>query len=120
MKYLVSCLVVVLFCLGVPLKGQNVGISIDHPNQVNAGEEFTVSVTITKGSLTDYSRFSQDLPLGLSAVNVSSPNADFSFDNQRIANTDMSRVSLNYGLITSKSDYDFAETLSNPTTPPCK
>lgn len=84
MKYLISCLVVVLFCLGVPLKAQSVGITIDHPNQVNAGEEFTVAVTITKGGLTDYSRFSQDLPLGLTAVNVSSPNADFSFDNQRI------------------------------------
>lgn len=84
MKYLISCLVLILFCLGVPLKAQNVEISIDHPNQVNAGEEFTVAVTITKGGLTDYSRFSQDLPLGLSAVNVSSPNADFSFDNQRI------------------------------------
>ena len=84
MKYLISCLVVIVFCLGVPLKAQNVGISIDHPNQVNAGEEFTVAVTITKGGLTDYSRFSQDLPLGLTAVNVSSPNADFSFVNQRI------------------------------------
>jgi len=84
MKYVLSCLVMVMFCFGVSLRGQNVEISIDHPNQVKAGEEFTVSVTITKGSLTDYSRFSQDLPLGLTALNVSSPNADFSFDNQRI------------------------------------
>lgn len=84
MKYVLSCIVMFMFCFGISLNGQNVGISIDHPNQVKAGEEFTVSVTITKGSLTDYSRFSQDLPLGLTAVNVSSPNADFSFDNQRI------------------------------------
>jgi len=84
MKYVLTCIVMCMFCSGIQLSGQNVSISIDHPNQVNAGEEFTVSVTITKGSLTDYSRFSQDLPLGLTAVNVSSPNADFSFDNQRI------------------------------------
>lgn len=84
MKYVLSSLVLIAFCYGFTLNGQNVGITIDHPNQVRAGEEFTVSVTITKGSLTDYSRFSQDLPLGLSAVNISSPNADFSFDNQRI------------------------------------
>jgi hypothetical protein len=70
--------------LSFSLVGQNVDISIDHPDQVNAGEEFTVSVTINKGSLSDYSRFSQDLPLGLTATNVASPNADFSFDNQRI------------------------------------
>ncbi len=70
--------------LSFSLQGQEVDISIDHPDQVNAGSEFTVTVTIDKGSLTDYSRFSQDLPLGLTAINISSPNADFSFDNQRI------------------------------------
>ena len=51
---------------------------------MRAGEVFEVTVTISKGALTDYSRFSQDLPLGLTATNISSPNADFSFDNQRI------------------------------------
>ncbi len=57
---------------------------MNHPERVNAGFEFTVTVHIQKGALTDYSRFSQDLPLGLTATNISSPNADFSFDNQRI------------------------------------
>ncbi len=84
MKYFIHCLVISMFSLTMSVSGQEVEISIDHPNRVNAGEEFTVSVTISKGSLTDYSRFSQDLPLGLSATNVSSPNADFSFDNQRV------------------------------------
>ena len=84
MKNLFLCLVISMFSLTTMVSGQEVEISIDHPPRVNAGEEFTVSVTISKGSLTDYSRFSQDLPLGLSATNVSSPNADFSFDNQRI------------------------------------
>jgi len=84
MKYLIHCLIISMFSLATVVSGQEVEISIDHPDRVNAGEEFTVSVTISKGSLTDYSRFSQDLPLGLTATNVSSPNADFSFDNQRI------------------------------------
>jgi len=84
MKYLSVCLVMTIFCLSFPLMGQDVEISIDHPNQVKAGEDFTVTVTINKGRLSDYSRFSQDLPLGLTATNVNSPNADFSFDNQRI------------------------------------
>lgn len=84
MKKISYCLVMFMLCLSFSLKGQEVEISIDHPDQVNAGSEFTVTVTINKGSLTDYSRFSQDLPLGLTATNVSSPNADFSFDNQRI------------------------------------
>jgi len=84
MKYISHCLIMAMLCLSFSVMGQEVEISIDHPDQVNAGAEFTVTVTINKGSLTDYSRFSQDLPLGLIATNVNSPNADFSFDNQRI------------------------------------
>jgi len=76
--------VISLTCLPFLLAGQEVDISIDHPVSVKAGEVFQVTVTISKGKLTDYSRFSQDLPLGLTATNVQSPNADFSFDNQRI------------------------------------
>jgi len=75
---------IALLCFTISLMGQEVRISMDHPQEVTAGSEFTVTVTIQKGSLTDYSRFSQDLPLGLTAANISSPNADFSFDNQRI------------------------------------
>jgi cell division septation protein DedD len=70
--------------LTISAAGQEVKISMDHPDQVNAGQAFEVKVTINKGNLTDYSRFSQDLPLGLTATNVNSPNADFSFDTQRI------------------------------------
>ncbi|MDF1575273.1 MAG: hypothetical protein P1P86_08805 [Bacteroidales bacterium] len=84
MKYMSYCLAVSMFLLSYSLSGQEVELSVDHPLRVNAGEDFTVTVTIKKGSLTDYSRFSQDLPMGLSATNVSSPNADFSFDEQRV------------------------------------
>ena len=84
MKYMTHCLAVFILFLAFSLSGQDVEISIDHPERVNAGEDFEVTVTIKKGSLTDYSRFSQDLPPGLSATNISSPNADFSFDEQRV------------------------------------
>ena len=83
-KYLSHCIFLVLCCAGIELRAQEVNISIDHPERVKAGEEFTVNLIIDKGSLTDYSRFSQDLPLGLTATNLHSPNADFSFDNQRV------------------------------------
>ncbi len=84
MKYMTHYLAVLFFSLAFSLSGQDVEIAIDHPVTVNAGEDFEVTVTIKKGSLSDYSRFSQDLQLGLSASNVSSPNADFSFDEQRV------------------------------------
>lgn len=75
---------IVLICLSVSLSAQEVEIIMDNPSTVKAGEIFEVSVIISKGTLSDYSRFSQDLPPGLTATNVHSPNADFSFDNQRI------------------------------------
>ena len=84
MKKISYWLIASMLCLATALHAQEVKISMDHPDQVNAGEVFEVTVTISKGSLTDYSRFSQDLPAGLTATNVSSPNADFSFDDQRI------------------------------------
>lgn len=83
-KFTLIFVSVILIFISVSAFAQEVDISIDHPARVQAGEVFKVTVTISKGSLTDYSRFSQDLPLGLTASNVSSPNADFSFDNQRI------------------------------------
>ncbi len=101
MKHITHCLAVSMFFLSFSLSGQDVEISIDHPDRVNAGEDFTVTVTIKKGSLTDYSRFSQDIPLGLTATNVSCPNADFSFDEQRIRiiwlkMPDASEISVSY------------------------
>jgi len=80
----IFCLAAGMSLLTLTAWAQEVEISMDHPDQVTAGEAFEVTVTIDKGSLTDYSRFSQDLPLGLTAAKVSTPNADFSFDNQRI------------------------------------
>ena len=84
MKYFTHCLAVFLISLTASLSGQDVRISMDHPEIVNAGDDFEVTLIINKGPLKDYSRFSQDLPPGLTATNVSSPNADFSFDQQRI------------------------------------
>ena len=66
------------------MKGQNVNVTMDIPRSVNAGSDFEVKLSINKGILSDYSRFSQELPFGLTATNVSSPNADFSFEEQRV------------------------------------
>ncbi len=61
-----------------------VEFSLDAPEDVVAGNEFEVTLTFRKGDLKDYSRFSQDLPSGFTATNVLSPNADFTFADQRI------------------------------------
>lgn len=81
--------IVVLFLMSIvafPLFGQQEAISfhLDAPENIVAGNEFEVTLTFNKGDLKDYSRFSQDLPLGFTASNVVSPNADFTFSDQRI------------------------------------
>jgi hypothetical protein len=70
----------------IPLFGQQEAVSfnLDAPESVVAGSQFEVTLTFNKGDLKDYSRFSQDLPLGFTATNVVSPNADFTFSDQRI------------------------------------
>ncbi len=75
-----------LFLVSLPLLGQQEGVSIklEAPENVVAGSSFEVTLTFNKGNLKDYSRFSQDLPSGFTAENINSPNADFTFSDQRV------------------------------------
>ncbi len=77
----------ILCLVSLPLYAQvggGVQIDIDAPDNVVAGSSFEVTIHLTKGELKDYSRFSQDIPAGFTASNISSPNADFTFDEERI------------------------------------
>jgi hypothetical protein len=72
-----------LFSLNYFFRG-DVSMEIDVPGQINAGKEITVSVTLNKDDLTGFSRFQMEIPNGLTAENISSANADFSFKDQKI------------------------------------
>ncbi|MEX0988309.1 MAG: SPOR domain-containing protein [Bacteroidales bacterium] len=79
--------VLFMICLvSFPLLGQQDGVSfrLEAPGQVIAGNSMEITLTLNKGDLKDYSRFSQDLPNGFTATNINSPNADFSFTEQRV------------------------------------
>ncbi|NJM16585.1 MAG: hypothetical protein HC896_15510 [Bacteroidales bacterium] len=74
-----------VFLIASSFFADNVSIDVNAPDNVNAGEEFRVQVTIKKGRLSTFSRFSQQLPAGLKATPVNTANAvDFTFEEDRV------------------------------------
>ncbi|MDR2938414.1 MAG: hypothetical protein LBU92_05705, partial [Prevotellaceae bacterium] len=64
-----------------------VKLNLEVPNQVTAGQTFTVTLTIDKQTLTGFARFHQDLPRGFEAEQIddnSNAGAVFSFADQRL------------------------------------
>ncbi len=82
-KYLSFCLVL-LAGIGALQAQSEITVQMDLPPEVVAGQEFQVSVEIDKGNLEEFSRFQQELPAGLTAIQENSGSADFTFENQRI------------------------------------
>lgn len=78
---LINALVALFISLFI---SQDIELKMGVPEQVQAGEEFQVILSISKGSIESFSRYQQDLPYGLTAEKISTPNADFSFENQRV------------------------------------
>ncbi|MDR1672420.1 MAG: hypothetical protein LBS09_03000 [Bacteroidales bacterium] len=59
-------------------------IEIDAPDTIVGGTEVTVNVTFTKGKLSNFARFQQDIPYGFTVKSENSANADFSFEDRKI------------------------------------
>lgn len=64
-----------------------VTITMKAPSEVVAGTEFTVEITIKKSNVDDFSRFQQDLPIGLFAKikdQAGCAGGDFRFQDQKV------------------------------------
>jgi hypothetical protein len=59
-------------------------LNMQVPQEVVAGTEFEVEVTIRKGDLESFSRLQNTFPAGLTASSYISSNADFTFDEKRV------------------------------------
>jgi hypothetical protein len=62
----------------------NVTIDENVPASAKAGSEFTVEVTINKGTIAGFARFQDELPAGFTATVVDAKSADFRFENQKV------------------------------------
>lgn len=84
MVKLVITLLNLLVILALQIFPGNVSVKLNVPSEVQAGEAFDVTVTLNKGDLEGFSRFQQTIPAGLTALQGSSSNADFSFTDKRV------------------------------------
>jgi len=66
------------------LFGGDVTLKMDAPNEVNAGSEFVVEITIEKNAIEGFARFQQELPAGFTAESIDNGGADFSFEMQKV------------------------------------
>ena len=69
-------------CFGV--SEERVGISINFPDKVFAGQSFKMELTINKGNTHSFAKFQQELPIGMKATAGNTLNAQFSFKDQTI------------------------------------
>lgn len=82
MKAIQLLFAAVLLLLGF-LPGDAVSLKQAVPTTVKAGATFDVEVTVSKGKLESFARYTAQLPYGLKVLEGESANADFQFEYQQ-------------------------------------
>ncbi|HRW63443.1 MAG TPA: hypothetical protein P5132_08140 [Bacteroidales bacterium] len=62
----------------------DVVVNMNVSEQVEAGNEILVEITLDKSDFESFARFQQEIPAGLTPVPVQTANADFSFKDQKV------------------------------------
>jgi hypothetical protein len=82
-KYLLLLInMFVLFILNTIFS--DISINMNAPEQVEAGNEILVEISLDKSDFDSFARFQQEIPAGLKPVPVNTANADFSFKDQKV------------------------------------
>lgn len=85
---MVKYVIVLLNMLGIMLANilfpSDVSLQIKAPNEVTAGAEFDIEITLNKRGAESFARFQQELPRGLTAQVVDNENASFAFEDQNV------------------------------------
>jgi len=64
----------------------NGGVSVDMrvPEEINAGKEFLVDITLEKSDVESFARFQQELPQGMSVQVLQASDADYRFEDNKV------------------------------------
>lgn len=66
------------------LVSNTVSINQKSPDTVKAGDEFTVEITISKGTISGFAKLQQELPPGFTANSGDAKGGSFSFSEQKV------------------------------------
>ncbi|MFN4235492.1 MAG: hypothetical protein ACK4IK_11885 [Bacteroidia bacterium] len=66
------------------LVSNTVTINQKSPDTVKAGDEFTVEITISKGTISGFAKLQQDLPAGFTASSGDAKGGSFTFSDQKV------------------------------------
>jgi hypothetical protein len=81
-------LLVFIHFLGVLLVGSffpgDVKVNVNAPGEVSAGKELVVKITLNKTNIESFARLQQDIPGGLEPEPITTSNAEFKFEDQKV------------------------------------
>ncbi len=66
------------------LVSNTVSVNQKSPDSIKAGEEFTVEISISKGTIAGFAKFQQELPAGFTASSGDAKGGSFSFNEQKV------------------------------------
>jgi hypothetical protein len=83
MRIKISITTVLVFICSI-LSAQDLTASLKVPPNVNPGEEFSVEVSLKKGSLSGFMKYFMEIPEGFTASTIDSRGGSFTFENNGV------------------------------------